>query len=117
MARFVIRVDLAESHEFIEHAEIHILKSLAFEQAPVLIATFEQIALVKVNRLGEQGRAAFLELIPRHSFRRVEGMLEDCNVKPQVRLQIELHPIVLNHQHLWPIMVVECGLKMPQGLS
>src|SRR5262249_8724432 len=115
----IVVMCFAVAHELIEQREIRALESLALVQAPLVIPTIQQISTIKLDGTPEVLRNRILDLLAGDSDGIVEGLLEDVYIDPEIRMRMNLDPIMLDQQAfaLGGLQKIKRGLELPYRLA
>src|SRR5713226_5428614 len=101
LAGLVLVVFLRINHQLLEHRKINILEPFALEEAPVLIAAFEEVSSIKLHRFFQFLSAGSIELLSGYLPRNCRCLLEHRHVQPNPAQDVDLCPIVLSQKNLW----------------
>jgi hypothetical protein len=72
------------------------LKSLSLAQTPVLIPTFQEIALVEFYSSLQELCPLCIEVLTLNVSDGREGLLKHCYIKPQTSLRVQMYGILLH---------------------
>ena len=85
-------------HQFIEHHQVHILETLPFHNAPVVVTTFKQLAAIEINGPGYALRRFGVEVLSSRALSLAKTRFKFAHIKPVVSAVVEVDPIRINHQ-------------------